>query len=94
MWRFPVGCWVSARNDVPMDERDNRARVRAEVVSDELAIRNQERRMARVVRHLEAELKEFENAEELAERQIEDEWRREHGGREPEHPPDWPSHKR
>jgi hypothetical protein len=94
MWRFPVGCEVSARDDVPMDENDNLARLRAEEVSDELAIRNGERSMARVVRQMEDELREFAKGDELAKRQIEGEWRCEHGGREPEHSPDWPTHKR
>jgi uncharacterized protein YlxW (UPF0749 family) len=73
-----------------MDERDEVARSRAKEIGDELAIRKEEQRLAREERDLEREIKEFEEAEERAERQIENEWRREHLGREPERPPVWP----
>ena len=75
-----------------MDERDEVDRSRAEEVGDELAIRKEERRMARGERDLEREGKEFEDAEERAEKQIEEELRREHWGHEPERPPVWPNH--
>jgi hypothetical protein len=75
-----------------MDERDEVDRSRAEEVGDELAIRKEERRMAREERDLEREGKEFEDAEERAEKQIEEELRREHWGHEPERPPVWPNH--
>ena len=65
-------------------------RSRAEEVGDELAMRKQERSMAREERELEREGKEFAEAEERAEKQIEEEWRREHWGRDPQPPPVWP----
>jgi hypothetical protein len=76
--------------DCAMNDRDEIDRWRAEEVGDELAIRKQERRMAREERDLEREGKEFEDAEERAEKQIEQELRREHWGHEPERPPVWP----
>ncbi len=85
---------ISARNDVSMNQNDKLARMRAEELSDELAIGKEERSMARVARQMEDGLKELETAETLAERQIEDEWHREHHGREPEDPPNWREHKR
>jgi len=74
-----------------MDERDEMDRLRADEIADELAIRKEERRMAREERDLEREMKEFGEAEERAEKQIEEEWRREHWGREPERAPVWRS---
>ena len=74
-----------------MDERDELDRGRADEVGDELAIRKSERRMAREERDLEREMTEFEDAEERAEKQIEEELRREHWGHEPERPPVWPN---
>lgn len=73
-----------------MDERDEIDRSRAEEVGDELAIGKEERRMDREARDLEREMKQFEDAEEHAEAQIEEELRREHSGHEPERPPVWP----
>ena len=78
--------------DRAMDEHDELARSRAEEIGDELAIRKQEQRMAGDERDMEGELKKFEAAEERAQKQIEDELRREHWGHEPEHPPVWPNH--
>ena len=69
-----------------MDERDERARQRAEMVGDDLAIRKEERRMSREERRLEREGKEFEDAEKRAEKEIDAELRREHWGHEPEAP--------
>jgi hypothetical protein len=77
-----------------MTEREELARMRADEVSDELAVRRAEQLMAREARELEDGLNELENAEELAEHEIEAEWRREHHGHMPERPPDWPSGKR
>jgi hypothetical protein len=77
--------------DCAMDERDEMDRARAEEVGEELAIRKEERGMAREERDLEREMKEFEDAEESAEKQIEEELRREHWGHEPERPPVWPN---
>lgn len=75
-----------------MDERDEMARSRAGEIGDELAIRKQERRMAAEERGMEGEMKEFEEAEGRAEKQIEDELRHEHWGHQPERPPVWPKH--
>lgn len=94
MWGTPVGRGASGRDDGVMDERDDRVRVRAEQVDEELAIRREERRMATEERALEVELEAFEATEESVERQIEGEWRREHHGREPERPPEWRNHDR
>jgi hypothetical protein len=76
-----------------MTDREELARMRAEEVADELALRNTQRRMAHAARELEDGLNEFEDAEQLAERENEAEWRREHLGHGPEHPPDWPTGK-
>jgi hypothetical protein len=89
MWRHPEGCQALRRDHVGMTERDELARMRAEEVADELAVRSTERRMAQGAHELEDELHELEDAEELAEREIEAEWRREHQGHGPEHPPEW-----
>jgi hypothetical protein len=65
-------------------------RSRAEEVGQELAIGKEERQMAREERELEREGKEFAEAEERAEKQIEEELRREHWGHDPQPPPVWP----
>jgi len=80
------------REDRGVAERDEMARSRAEEIGDELAIRKQEQRMSGEERDMEGEMKEFQDAEERAEKQIEDELRREHWGHEPERPPVWPNH--
>jgi hypothetical protein len=66
-------------------------RSRAEEVGHELAIGKEERGMAREERELEREGKEFAEAEERAEKQIEEELRREHWGHDPQPPPVWPN---
>jgi len=76
-----------------MDDRDEMRRLRAEEIGDELAIRKEEQRIAGEERDLEREMKEFQDAEERAEKQIEEEMRREHWGREPERRPVWPNHR-
>ena len=48
--------------------------------------------MEREEREPEREMKEFETANERAERQIEDEWRRDYSGHRLERPPVWPNH--
>jgi hypothetical protein len=72
-----------------MDEHDDPARLRAEEIRDELAIGEEERRMAREEREMEREIAAFDDAERGAERKIAEEWRREHWGHEPECPPAW-----
>jgi NAD(P)-dependent dehydrogenase (short-subunit alcohol dehydrogenase family) len=47
MRTFPLCRPASARDDLTMDDDDNRARMRAEAVSAELAVRREERSMAR-----------------------------------------------
>jgi hypothetical protein len=66
-------------------------RSRAEEVGHELAIGKEEGSMAREERELEREGKEFAEAEERAEKQIEEELRREHWGHDPQPPPVWPN---
>jgi hypothetical protein len=73
-----------------MDEGHEIDRSRAQEVGDELAIGKEERRMDREERDLEREMKQFEDAEDHAETQIDEELRREHWGHEPERPPVWP----
>jgi hypothetical protein len=69
-----------------MDERDKLARLRDERNEDGFAVRDAEREMAEQELGLERELEELEADEERTERQIEDEWRQERWGRDPEHP--------
>jgi hypothetical protein len=75
-----------------MDGREELARLRDEEHHDEFARRKTEASMAAEERQLEREMKEFEETEERVEREIEDEWHREHWGHEPERPPRWPNH--
>ena len=72
-----------------MTDTDKRTRLRAEEIADELAIGKAERRMAREASDMGRELKEFEDTEQRAKHQAEEEWRREHGGHQPERPPYW-----
>jgi hypothetical protein len=74
-----------------MDQREKQARLRDKELREEFAIGRAERRLAREEREMERRLNELEDAEERAERAIEQEWRREHWGREPEHPAVWPN---
>jgi hypothetical protein len=77
-----------------MDERDNLDRLRASEVGEELAIGKAQRNMAHQERELEREMRELEDAEEGAEKEIEEELRREHWGHDPERPLHWPNHER
>jgi len=72
-----------------MDEHPRLGDLRDEEHRELLTIRRRERRMAREARRLERELAAFDADEERAEHLIEDEWRREHFGREPDRPPAW-----
>ncbi len=72
-----------------MDERNDHARLRADELREELAIGEEERRMAREEREMEREIEAFDDAEQGAEQQIVQELRREHWGQEPERPPAW-----
>ncbi len=77
-----------------MDHREEQARLRDEELRADLAIRNEERRLAREEREMERELKDFDDGEERVEVEIEEEWRRERWGQEPEHPTAWPNRER
>ena len=79
---------------VDMDERDKLDRLPGNEVDEELAIGKEERQMAHEERELEREMRELEDAEEGAQKEIEEELRREHWGHEPERPLRWPNHER
>jgi hypothetical protein len=81
----------ASRNVSDMDKRDKRDGLRGTEVGEELAIGKQERHMADEERELARELRELENAEEHAEKEIGEELRREHWGHQPERPLRWPS---
>jgi hypothetical protein len=72
-----------------MTDTDKRARLRAEETGDELAIGKAERRMAYEAREMDRGIKKLEDTEKRAKHQVEEEWRREHGGHEPERLPYW-----
>ena len=72
-----------------MNESEELARLHDEEHRDEFALRRAERRMAAQERELEREMEVLEQDEERAERDIEDELRREHMGHDPERPPAW-----
>jgi hypothetical protein len=73
-----------------MNEHDKLDRLKGNEVGDELAIGKEERHMAREERELEREMRELERAEARAQKEIEEELRREHWGQEPERPLRWP----
>jgi hypothetical protein len=73
-----------------MDKRDEIARLRDEENHDQFAVRKQEQNLVRLEREMDREMEDFVAAEERAERQVEEEWRQEHWGHEPERPPAWP----
>jgi len=72
-----------------MDDSHRMAQMRDEEARELLMIRRRERRMAREARLLERRLATFDADEAGAERWLEDEWHREHFGREPDRPPGW-----
>lgn len=72
-----------------MDEREEQARKRDAENRAGLANQREERSMAAQERKLGREMDEFRDAEERTEREIEDEWRKEHWGQEPNSPPAW-----
>ena len=74
-----------------MTEREEQAHLRDDENREEFAIRRAERELTAEEHQLEQELKDFEQAEERAKREIEEEWRKEHSGHDPERPPDWKS---
>jgi hypothetical protein len=81
--------WIA--ESVDMGERDKLDRLRGNEVAEELAIGKEERDMAHQERELEREMRQLEDAEEAAEKEIEEELRREHWGHEPERPLRWPN---
>jgi hypothetical protein len=62
-----------------------------EAIRGEFAIRRTLNAMAAEEREMERAMKAFEEDADQAKRYIEAEWRREHWGHEPEHPPAWES---
>jgi hypothetical protein len=72
-----------------MAESQRLARLHDEEHRAEFAIKRRERAMLEEEREMERAMRAFEEEEELAKRQIGEEWRREHWGREPERKPDW-----
>lgn len=72
-----------------MDERQPLDRLRVAELRDESAMRHVEQRMAREERRMAGEMKQLEAAEKAVEHEVEQEWRREHWGHEPERPPAW-----
>jgi hypothetical protein len=77
-----------------MDKRDGIDGLRASETGEKLAIGKQERELADGERQLAREMKEVEDAEKSAEREIQDELRREHWGKEPERPVRLPNHEK
>ncbi len=57
-----------------------------------LAIRRRLEAMAAEEREMERAMKAFEEDADQAKRYIKAEWRKEHWGHPPEHPPSWESH--
>jgi hypothetical protein len=72
-----------------MDDPDALSELRDDEHRELLLIRRRERRMAQEARRLERELAALDDDEARAQRFIEQEWRREHFGREPDRPPGW-----
>jgi hypothetical protein len=72
-----------------METTDRLSKLRDDEHRQLFAIRRRERGMAREARRLERELATLGGDEARAERLIEEEWRREHFGREPDRPPPW-----
>jgi hypothetical protein len=68
---------------------DRLSELRDDEYRELLLIRRRERRMAREARRLERELATLGDHQARAERFIEEEWRREHFGRDPDDPPGW-----
>ena len=73
-------------------EREDTARLHAEEIRAESAIRRRLTAMEAEERDMERAMKAFEEDAEQAKRNIEAEWRSEHFGHEPERPPSWNAH--
>jgi hypothetical protein len=72
-----------------MAEHEERAHLRDEERRARYEIDREERELAAEERVLEREMDEFEKAEQQVQKKIENEWRTEHWGLEPERPPAW-----
>lgn len=72
-----------------MDENERHARLRVEEIRDETAMRKAEQRMAREEHMMEGEIRQLEEDERAVEQELEQEWRHEHWGHEPERAPAW-----
>lgn len=72
-----------------MTDREEEARLRAEEHHTEFAIRRDEQAMANEAQRLAHEMEELSQDQERAEREIEEELRTEHWGKEPERPLGW-----
>jgi hypothetical protein len=69
--------------------RDDIARLHDEENRAEFALRRRESEMQAEEREMERAIRAFEEDADQAKRFVTAEWRREHWGHEPEHPPDW-----
>ena len=74
---------------IPMAERDDRSRPHDEEVQARSEIRKALNAMQAEEREMERSMAAFEEDADQAKRFIEAEWRREHWGHNPEHPPGW-----
>jgi len=72
-----------------MPERADTDGLHDEEIRKQLAIRRGLSAMATEEREMEGAMTAFEEDADQAKRYIEAEWRREHWGHEPEHPPAW-----
>ena len=72
-----------------MDDEQRQARLRDERDRQLFAMRREEKRLAREEVDLELELDDLAKRESDAKHEIEEEWRREHWGHDPERPPAW-----
>jgi hypothetical protein len=83
---------MNSRDDSSMPEREDTARRADDEIRTEFAIRRTLEAMTAEEREMERAMKAFEEDADQAKRYIEAEWRREHWGHDPEHPPAWESH--
>ena len=88
--RFSTDAQVAASSDDGrMEDGEEQARPRDEGDRERSAIRREERELVAEERPFERGLEALEEDEHRVERQIDAEWRKEHWGHEPEHPPSW-----
>jgi hypothetical protein len=79
----------TAATQTLMAEREKSAALHDEQMRARFAIARQLSAMTAEEREMERALKAFEEDADQAKRYIRAEWRREHWGHEPEHPPAW-----